>query len=166
MVRATFTMPFSTDQLQHMLALDAQRTRVWDEFKATRALIHKGQLRTSPYPYLQSGRPNGGVVNTLHAAATALDTWFKRSAYCLDSSLVMSTRSLLADIKESANKVPIITDPYEGEDDSQYFVGEWTQLMRMFASSVRDSRLMRVRGERLSAPDFMIFPPRGLLICS
>lgn len=159
-----FTTALSMDQMQDVRILNKHRRAVWLEFKLTRTLIDKGHLDGNPYPYLVSGRSNGGVINTLHAAATALDEWFEQNKGCWETSAVMSTQRLLNDIKRKANALAVVTDSYEGEDDSQHSVRDWIQLMVLFGVSVRESRILRMGGHLTRPPDFMLFPPRKLVI--
>jgi len=72
----TLTTAMSLDCLKGIHTLDLYRKIAWDEFKVTRTLIAKGQLGGAAFPYLDGGCPNGGVINTLHASASALDAWF------------------------------------------------------------------------------------------
>ena len=152
----------SLDCLKSIHTLERYRKIAWDELKVTRTLIAKGQLAGASFPYMASGRPNGGVINTLHAAASALDKWFLRHRKCWYLSGVVDAREMLDLIKTSANDVAIVTDPYEGEDDSQNYVREWIQIMILFGVTVRESRVLRTLGHTVAAPDFMIHPPRRL----
>jgi hypothetical protein len=158
----TLTTAMTLDCLKAINTLDMYRKIAWDELKVTRALIAKGQIGGAPFPYLAGGRPNGGVINTLHAAASALDAWFWRNRECWHLSGVSDARKILEVIMKLADDVVIVTDPYEGEDDSQHYVREWIQIMLLFGVAVRESRVLRSTGHVIAAPDFMIHPPRRL----
>ena len=150
------------DCLKSIHTLNMYRKIAWDELKVTRTLIGKGQLGGAPFPYLAGGRPNGGVINTLHAAASTLDAWFCRHSECWHLSGVSDARKILQIIKNSADDDVVVTDPFEGEDHSQYYVREWILDMLLFGVAVRESRVLRTSGHKVAAPDFMIHPPRRL----
>jgi hypothetical protein len=158
-----FTVPLSTAQLVDVQTLHGYLHMMWHELTLTRTDVSNSRITGSPFPYGMSGRANGGVINTLHAAATAVDGWYARNGQNFEPEETMNIRMLLDEIKSEANKEAIITDPYEGEDDSQHFLAEWIEIVRLFGVSIKHSRLARLRGDWVKAPDFLIYPPRRLL---
>ena len=160
MIRTIFTFPCSTQQLVDIQTLEKIRQAVRNEHKINKCLVLGGSLNSASRSLTGSGAQ---IINTLYAAADVVDKWFTTHSLFFDASHITTIRQSLSDIMADANAVPMITDPYEGEDDSQLFIKYWIELMWLHWACVRKSRMLQLCGCSVSTPDHILYPPRRIL---
>jgi hypothetical protein len=163
MIRTIFTFAFSTQQLVDIQTLEKIRQAVRNEHKINKCLVLGGSLDSASRSSQLSGGSGVQIINTLHAAADAVDKWFVRHSLFFDASHITTIRQVLSEIMADAKSVPLITDPYEGEDDSQLFIKYWIELMWLHWTCVRKSRMLQLCGFSVSTPYYNLYPPRRLL---
>ena len=161
MIRTTFTFAFSTQQLVDIQTLEKIRQAVRNEHKINKCLVLGGSLNSAARSL--TGGSASQIINTLYAAADIVDKWFATHSLLFDASHITTIRQALSEIMADANAVPIITDPYEGEDDSQLFIKYWIELMWLYRVCVRKSRMIQLCGCAVSSPDHILYPPRRIL---
>jgi hypothetical protein len=125
-------------------------------------LINKEAAARVPVARRNNGRQLR-VIDTLHAAAYAIDRWFSANGVNFPAEAVTARRHMLTLIMGRSNVDAVVSDQNNGEDYAIRNIRSWTDLTKTFCICLRESRLLRPQGVTISDPDFMVYPPRILL---